>query len=107
MTTHAFVSFAVFPVVRQGFASTITNPKGLAFYLAVLPQFLPAGTAPLHAVPLALVHAVVSAAYLAVVTVAAHRARRLLTRPGVRRGLDALTGTAMLGFGALLAAEHG
>ncbi|GAA2026768.1 hypothetical protein GCM10009740_15660 [Terrabacter terrae] len=40
-----------------------------------------------------------------VVTLEAHRAR-VLKRPRVRRGLDALTGTAMLGFGARLAAEH-
>ncbi|NUR17877.1 MAG: LysE family translocator, partial [Dermatophilaceae bacterium] len=91
---------------RQGFTSNITNPKVLAFYLAVLPQFLPAGTSALEAVPLALVHAVVSAVFLAVVTVAAHRARRVLTRRGVRRWLDGLTGTAMLGFGLRLAGEH-
>ncbi len=91
---------------RQGFTSNITNPKVLAFYLAVLPQFLPAGTSALEAVPLALVHAVVSAVFLAFVTLAAHRARRVLTRPRVRRGLDALTGIALFGFGAHLAAEH-
>ncbi|NUT57431.1 MAG: LysE family translocator [Agromyces sp.] len=91
---------------RQGFTSNITNPKVLAFYLAVLPQFLPAGTTPLQAVPLALVHAVVSAVFLVFVTLAAHRARRVLTRPRVRRWLDGLTGTAMLGVGARLAAEH-
>ncbi|NUR81934.1 MAG: LysE family translocator [Dermatophilaceae bacterium] len=91
---------------RQGFTSNITNPKVLAFYLAVLPQFLPAGTSALEAVPLALVHAVVSAVFLTLVTLAAHRARRVLTRPRVRRGLDALTGTAMLAFGARLAVEH-
>ena len=91
---------------RQGFTSNITNPKVLAFYLAVLPQFLPAGTSALEAVPLALVHAVVSAVFLAFVTLAAHRPRRVLTRPRVRRGLDALTGIALFGFGAHLAAEH-
>lgn len=88
---------------RQGFVSNITNPKVLAFYLAVLPQFLPEGTAPLQAVPLALVHALISAAYLAVVALAVHRTRRLLTRRRVRRGIDAVTGTAMLAFGARLA----
>ncbi|WP_323096415.1 LysE family translocator [Intrasporangium sp. YIM S08009] len=91
---------------RRGFTSNITNPKVLAFYLAVLPQFLPAGGSALRAVPLALVHAVVSAVYLALVTLGADRARRVLQRRRVRRAVDALTGTAMLGFGLRLATEH-
>ena len=91
---------------RRGFTSNITNPKVLAFYLAVLPQFLPAGGSALQAVPLALVHAVVSAAYLALVTLGADRARRVMQRPRVRRAVDALTGAAMLGFGLRLATEH-
>ena len=90
---------------RQGFLSNITNPKVLAFYLAVLPQFLPVGQSPLQAVPLALTHAVISALYLALLVLGIHRARRVLSRRRVRRWMDGLTGTAMLGFGALLAAE--
>nr|WP_228489242.1 LysE family transporter [Raineyella fluvialis] len=91
---------------RQGFTSNITNPKVLAFYLAVLPQFLPAGATPLEAIPLALFHAAISALYLAIITLAAHRARRVLTRRRVRRGLDAVTGSVMIGFGLRLAGEH-
>jgi threonine/homoserine/homoserine lactone efflux protein len=91
---------------RRGFTSNITNPKVLAFYLAVLPQFLPAGGSALQAVPLALVHAAVSAVYLALVTLGADRARSVLQRRRVRRTVDALTGTAMLGFGLRLASEH-
>ncbi|WP_207555944.1 LysE family translocator [Intrasporangium flavum] len=91
---------------RRGLTSNITNPKVLAFYLAVLPQFLPAGGSAVQAVPLALVHAAVSAAYLALVVVGADRARRVLQRRRVRRAVDAVTGTAMLGFGLRLATEH-
>ena len=90
---------------RQGFLSNITNPKVLAFYLAVLPQFLPVDESPLQAVPLALTHAVISALYLAGLVLAIHRARGILSRRPVRRWMDALTGTAMLGFGARLATE--
>lgn len=90
---------------RQGFISNITNPKVLAFYLAVLPQFLPVGQSPLQAVPLALTHAVISAAYLALLVLGIHRARRVLSRRRVRRWMDGLTGAAMLGFGARLATE--
>ena len=49
---------------RQGFLSNITNPKVLAFYLAVLPQFLRRGVA----FPLAIAGSllIMSAAYLLV-----------------------------------------
>jgi threonine/homoserine/homoserine lactone efflux protein len=90
---------------RQGFLSNITNPKVLVFYLAVLPQFL-GRHAPLDALLLfAVSHAVLGLLYLTVLVTALHRVRRLLARRRTRRTLDALTGTALLGFGARLAAE--
>ncbi|MDN3353087.1 LysE family translocator [Actinomadura sp. DC4] len=91
---------------RQGFLSNITNPKVLVFYLAVLPQFLD-GDAGLPALlAYALSHAALSLCYLLTLTVLMSRVRHVLTRPRVRRGLDAATGTALLGFSARLAAEH-
>ncbi|MFR9776277.1 LysE family translocator [Micromonospora sp. MS34] len=91
---------------RQGFLSNITNPKVLAFYLAVLPQFV-GGPAPLGVLlAYALSHAVLSLAYLLVLVAALNRARELLSRRRVRRWLDGLTGVALLGFGARLAAER-
>ena len=91
---------------RQGFLSNITNPKVLVFYLAVLPQFL-GRDAPLAALLLfALSHAVLSLAYLTLLVTALHRVRGLLARRRVRRTLDALTGAALLGFGARLAVER-
>lgn len=92
---------------RQGFLSNITNPKVLVFYLAVLPQFLAPGTAIPVLLVFAISHAVLSLLYLLVLTTFLHRVRRVLTRRRVRRGLDAVTGTALLGFSARLAAEHG
>lgn len=93
------------PFSVGGRAFSPTNPKVLAFYLAVLPQFLPVDESPLQAVPLALTHAVISALYLAVLVLAIHRARGILSRRRIRRWMDALTGTAMLAFGARLATE--
>lgn len=91
---------------RQGFLSNITNPKVLVFYLAVLPQFLPAGAAVWQMLLLALTHALLGLAYLLLLVTGLHRARRLLTRRPVRRGLDAGTGIALLGFSARLAREQ-
>jgi threonine/homoserine/homoserine lactone efflux protein len=90
---------------RQGFLSNITNPKVLVFYLAVLPQFL-GPDAPVYALLLfALSHATLSLLYLCCLVTGLDRARRVLARRRVRRALDLATGSALLGFGARLAAE--
>jgi threonine/homoserine/homoserine lactone efflux protein len=81
-------------------------PKVLVFYLAVLPQFLTPGAGLGWLLVLAWSHAVISLSYLLVLVTALHGARHLLTRRRVRRGLDATTGTVLLGFSARLATEH-
>jgi threonine/homoserine/homoserine lactone efflux protein len=91
---------------RQGFLSNITNPKVLVFYLAVLPQFLPARAAVAVLLVFALSHALLSLGYLLLLTLALQRARRILERRRVRRALDATTGVMLLGFSARLVAEH-
>jgi threonine/homoserine/homoserine lactone efflux protein len=91
---------------RQGFLSNITNPKVLAFYLAVLPQFLSATARPGWLLAFAWSHAVLSLTYLLTLTAGLHGARGLLLRRAVRRGLDVTTGVALLGFSARLATEH-
>jgi threonine/homoserine/homoserine lactone efflux protein len=92
---------------RQGFVSNITNPKVLVFYLAILPQFLGAGSGLGVLLLFAFSHAALSLAYLMSLVTFLHRARRLLERRRVRRGLDAATGTALLAFSARLATERG
>lgn len=90
---------------RQGFVCNITNPKVLAFNLAVLPQFVghEQGAATLVAYAMTLV--VVGAAVLLTVVAAASAAATRLARPGFRRGIDGGTGVVMLGFATALAAE--
>ncbi|HEV7725573.1 MAG TPA: LysE family translocator [Modestobacter sp.] len=91
---------------RQGFLSNITNPKVLVFYLAVLPQFLSPGAGIGLLLGYALSHAALGMLYLTALTLLLTRARRLLSRRTVRRGLDAATGVVLLGFGARLALER-
>jgi len=91
---------------RQGFLSNITNPKVLVFYVAVLPQFLGPDVPPAMLFVLALSHAVLSLLYLLLLVGGVSRARRLLSRTRVRRALDTVTGTLLVGFGARLATEH-
>jgi threonine/homoserine/homoserine lactone efflux protein len=103
---HRPVTGAALGGWRQGFVSNITNPKVLVFYLAVLPQFLSGGAGTPVLLVFALSHALLSLLYLLVLTTFLHKARGALTRRRVRRGLDAATGTALLGFSVRLAAEH-
>jgi len=72
----------------------------------VLPQFLvPGVTTTLDALVLAYTVGLLGAVYLVVLMTVVHRVRGWLSRRRVRRGIDALTGTALLGFGAALAVE--
>ena len=91
---------------REGFLSNITNPKVLVLYLSVLPQFLdPVRTTTWDALVLAYTVAVLGALWLLVLLFFVHRVRTWLERRKVRRALDGVTGTALLGFGAALALE--
>ncbi|MGY1778829.1 LysE family translocator [Geodermatophilus sp. SYSU D01036] len=93
--------------LRQGFLSNVTNPKVLAFYLAVLPQFLAPGTAVPVLLAYALTHAAVGLVWLLLLVAGLSRARRVLARRPVRRALDTFTGCALLAFGARLAVSRG
>jgi threonine/homoserine/homoserine lactone efflux protein len=92
--------------LRQGFLCNISNPKVLAFYLSVLPQFLGhAGTPTLDALGLAYTHAVLGVFWLLGLVCFLHRVRPWMQTRRVRRGLDAATGTALIGFASVLAVE--
>jgi RhtB (resistance to homoserine/threonine) family protein len=91
---------------RQGFVCNITNPKVLAFYLSVLPQFIGhAGTPIVAALALAYTHALLGVLWLFALVTLLHRVRPWIERRRVRRGLDAITGTALIGFASALAVE--
>jgi threonine/homoserine/homoserine lactone efflux protein len=93
--------------MRQGVLSNLANPKMAAFFISLLPQFVPDG-GPAFAVMtgLGLLFAAMTFVWLALYSVGVARARRLLSRPRVRRALDAVAGVAFLGFGARLATDH-
>lgn len=88
---------------RRGLATNLVNPKIGAFYVAVLPQFVPEGTSPLTAgLLLALVHNLEGLVWFAVLIIGASRVRAVLQRRSARRAVDALTGTVLIGFGLRL-----
>ncbi|MEC3981210.1 LysE family translocator [Amycolatopsis sp. H20-H5] len=91
---------------REGFLCNLTNPKVLVFYLSILPQFLdPATMGAADALLLATTVAVMALLWQLVIVFFVHRVRGWLSRRRVRRALDGVTGTALIGFGAALALE--
>ena len=88
---------------RRGFTTNLLNPKIGAFYVAVLPQFIPAH-APHLAVGLllALVHDLEGLTWFSAIILGAHFVRGWLERRRVRRGVDAVTGVTLIGFGIKL-----
>jgi threonine/homoserine/homoserine lactone efflux protein len=91
--------------MRQGFLSTFTNPKALAFYVAILPPFVSPNATFLELMAYALTLAFFGLIYLTAIVFAAHGAMRLIRRDRVRRGIEGGVGLVMIGFAAALAVQ--
>ena len=88
---------------RQGLLSNLGNPKMLAFFTSLLPQFsASSGGLLAHG----LIFCSLTFAWLALYALAVSRVRGFLDRGRVRRALDAIIGVVLVSFGARLAAEH-
>ncbi len=89
---------------RQGLFTNLLNPKVGAFYLAILPQFVPVDAPHLiWGLSLAAVHVTEGTIWLGAVLLAARSLRTWLERPRVVRTIDAVVGTVIAGFGLRLA----
>lgn len=92
----------------QGLLTNLTNPKATLFFVAVLPQFVPADN-PSQAVPIALGLAVIavlfSLAGLGLIAVGVHKIRHLLRSPRVRRAQETLLGATLVALGVRVATE--
>ncbi|WP_086563036.1 LysE family translocator [Streptomyces africanus] len=89
---------------RQGAFTNLLNPKVGVFYVAVLPQFIPAGAPHFTTgVLLASVHIVLGLIWSAVLIGCARALRVRLRSPAARRVLDRITGTVIVGLGLRLA----
>ncbi|MEW2580197.1 LysE family translocator [Streptomyces syringium] len=89
---------------RLGALTNLLNPKVGVFYVAVLPQFIPAG-APHFTTGLLLtcVHILLGLLWSMALIAFAQALRGWLQRPAARRALDRVTGTVIAGFGLKLA----
>jgi threonine/homoserine/homoserine lactone efflux protein len=90
--------------LRQGVVSNLGNPKMAVFFTSLLPQFAP-GDEPAFATMLALglLFSTMTLVWLTAYASAVARAGGLLRRSRVRRGLDTLTGAALVTLGLRLA----
>ena len=93
---------------RRGLLTNLLNPKIGVFYVAVLPQFLPAGVpSALGGGALAMVHVIEGMAWFTLLILAAHLMRSWLGRPAVQAWIDRITGGVLIGFGIRLALSRG
>jgi threonine/homoserine/homoserine lactone efflux protein len=92
---------------RQGLVSNLGNPKMAVFFTGLLPQFAPAGGGAFATMlALGVVFAALTLAWLTLYAFAVERARGALARTGVRRVLDAITGTALIALGVRVAVQQ-
>jgi len=98
---------AAWTAFRQGVLSNLGNPKMAVFFTSLLPQFTPAGRPAFPALlALGLLFCAMTLAWLAAYAVLVARAGDILRRLGVSRGIEAVTGLALLALGARLALDR-
>ena len=81
---------------RQGLTVNLLNPAIAAFYLVVVPSFLPPDASSRSFAGLAAVHVVMALVCHGLWAIALERVRRTFAGAGARRLLEAVTGVALL-----------
>ncbi|MDG6108265.1 LysE family translocator [Dactylosporangium aurantiacum] len=88
---------------RAGLLCNTLNPKAAIFFVALLPQFLPADAGLIPMLALSLIAVVITAAWFLTVANLVAAARRVFSRPATRRLIGGVSGTVLIGFGVRLA----
>jgi threonine/homoserine/homoserine lactone efflux protein len=91
---------------RQGLLSNLLNPKIAVLFTSLIPQFVsPGPSATIESVALAGVFAAIGLVWLVAYSIVASTASEALSRPPVRRAMNAITGVVLLALGVRMAAE--
>jgi RhtB (resistance to homoserine/threonine) family protein len=91
---------------RRGLLCNVLNPKAAVFFVALMPQFLGEHPAVTDTLAMSLIATVITAVWFSVVATVVGALRRVFSRARVRRAIDAVTGTALIGLGVRLAATR-
>jgi threonine/homoserine/homoserine lactone efflux protein len=92
---------------RDGLLSMSLNPKATVFFVAVVPQFVEPGPGAAGRVAaLLLVYGAICLVFWSAFVLLLHRAREVVSRPRVRAWMERITGGALIGLGARLAAAR-
>jgi threonine/homoserine/homoserine lactone efflux protein len=90
----------------KGTATNLLNPKVGVFYIATIPQFIPAGMSPAAmGLLLAAVHGIMAMGWFTLIIIGTGFASKWLRSPRSIKVIDRITGTVLIGFGARLALE--
>lgn len=92
-------------MLRNAFLVTVLNPKALVFFVAFVPQFLdPAHPILPQAVIMIATFVTLAAANTTIYALAATQARRTIQQPSVQRLVNRVSGSLLIGAGAMTAA---
>lgn len=87
----------------QGLLTNLLNPKAAVFFVALLPQFMPAEVGVVSLVELCLITSLVTLGWFCLLATGVSAVGYLLTRRPVRRAIDVATGTVLVGLGLRVA----
>ena len=91
----------------QGLASNLSNPKIMALFTSLLPQFVtPGDGAFVSLIQLGLTFCVLTFVWLTLYAFVVARAGDVLRRRNVRRAIEAVTGGVLIALGLRIAAEQ-
>ena len=105
-TLEAAAGKAARGAFAAGLLTNLFNPKVAVFFLALWPQFLPAHATVLDTAVLAVIPSVVSLVWFTVLANVVTALRRFLTAAKVRRTIDAVMGTLLVGIGVRIAVSQ-
>lgn len=97
---------SAFAAYRQGLLTNLFNPKVAVFFLALLPQFLPQNATVTETAVLAAVATLTTLVWFVVLANVVTALRRFLTASKVRRTIDAVMGTLLVGIGVRIAVSQ-
>ncbi|HKR97984.1 MAG TPA: LysE family translocator [Candidatus Dormibacteraeota bacterium] len=92
--------------LRRGVLSNLSNPKMIAFFPSLLPQFVGAHAVPISLLVLGAIFSLMTLCWLCVYAVVVGKLGDRLRSGAVRRALDAVVGAVLLAFGGRLLLER-